>query len=177
VIIVYHPGPNVQWEVQEAFHTVPRDRLIFVVPLPSKGNRFSDWLRGEKRRNRERLLHASDTMARFTGSALPDPSKRTEIVVFKHGVPIFLERRRSKTFRRIAWIYGLCVGGMFVAVIAVTVAFAQRQGLSSSIVRQPTLTMLGTGLFVSSLIILQVLDFSRYGSYEQMLESHFRQRS
>ena len=179
VIIVYHASPNVQWEVRKAFQIVPRDRLIFILPLPPTGGRLADWLRGHTRRERKRLLHASETMAHFTGRPLPDRSKRTEIIVFKDGAPIFLERRHSKTFKFIAWVYGVtvvCLIGSMVAVVAVDAA-RFGHGLSESITSGRTLPMLAIAPFIISLTALAVFDFSRYGSYAQMLEIHFTGRA
>jgi hypothetical protein len=176
VIVVYHAGPNVQWEVQQAFETVSLERLVFIIPMPKRGLRFLQRLSQDGRDDRERLSHASETFRRYTGYPLPDISKRTEIVVFKDGTPVFLDRRRATSFKGMVWTYGVAVGLLILLAVAVLITYMRAgTGFVAALAGSNVLTMGTVYLVVISCVMLAVFERSRFGSYTKMLEKHFGQ--
>jgi hypothetical protein len=183
VIVIYHAGPSVQWEVGRAFEIVPLDRLIFILPMPKRGFRFLQWLSGESRGDRARLSHASETFRHYTGHPLPDLSKRTEIVVFRHGAASFLDRQHSTVFKRSVWIYRALVVMLVLVTVAVIVGEKLHRGailhtgdgFVATLVSSNSLVMSATSLIVISMMILEVMEKSRFGSYIEMLKKYFGQ--
>src|ERR1700753_1983920 len=178
VIVIYHAGPSVQWEVGRAFEIVPLERLIFILPMPKRGFRFLQWLSGESRGDRARLSHASETFRHYTGHPLPDLSKRTEIVVFRHGAASFLDRQHSTVFKRSVWIYRALVVMLVLVTVAVIVGEKLHRGailhtgdgFVATLVSSNSFVMSATSLIVISMMILEVMEKSRFGSYIEMLK-------
>jgi hypothetical protein len=175
VIIVYNPGTNVQWEVRQAFEKTPLERLIVILPMPERGFRFLNRLSRTGRENQQRLEHASEIFRSYTGHPLPDLSKRTEIVVFKNGEPVFLERRRSTSFKILAWVYGISIAFVLFAMLGtvIGVMLLRGTGFLAALTSSDGLGMSAVSVVVISCTLASVFEYSRFGSYTEMLKAYF----